>query len=400
MILRIKILFVALLPVLLSFSLSAQSISELQKQKAEAAKKIEFTTRLLNETQKSERASISHLQLINTKIYSRNTLISNINDEISIYEQCVANNELAVQMLKTNLQQLKAEYTEMIKMAYKNLNAYDELLFLLSAENVNQAYRRLLYFKKYTNYRQNQAEMINAVQEVLGGSIQKLEQQKVEKQLLIGQTKKEMAVLNQEKNAQSKALQKLKTQKNDLQKTLQQQRKIEDQLAHEIQAIIYEETRKNREAGGSGFTLTPEQQLIGDKFEENKSRLPWPLERGVIVEHFGIHQHPVLSQVQVQNNGINIACDIGAKVRAVFNGEVSRVFGISGGNTAVIIRHGLYLSVYSNLREVVVKKGDKVATKQVIGTVYTDTNDNNKTILKFQIWKESSKLDPEDWITR
>ena len=139
---------------------------------------------------------------------------------------------------------------------------------------------------------------------------------------------------------------------------------------------------------------------MGDNFEQNKNRLPWPVERGIITEHFGIHKHPVLSNVEIRNNGINIATEIGAKVRTVFNGEVSRVFGISGGNTAVIIRHGNYLTVYSNLREVVVKKGDLVSTKQTIGTVFTDTADGNKSILKFQIWRENTKLDPEQWIVK
>ncbi|QIA06520.1 murein hydrolase activator EnvC family protein [Draconibacterium halophilum] len=400
MILRIKLLFVTLAIGLLSCSVFAQSIDELQKQKAKAEKEIEYTTSLLNETQRYEKSSLSKLRLITSKIKSRNTLISNINHEIGIYEQCIANNDLAIELLKNDVQQLMDEYAEMIRMAYKNLNSYDEVLFLLSAENVNQAYRRMLYFRRYKSYRENQAQMIDAVQEVLDGSVQKLEQQKAEKQTLINQTEKEMLALNQERKTQSGELQKLQDQKNTLQKTLQQQRKVERQLEREIQAIIEEEARKNRAAGGSGFALTPEQQLIGDNFEQNKSRLPWPLERGVIVEHFGVHRHPVLSNVQVQNNGINIASDTGAEVRAVFNGEVSRVFGISGGNTAVIIRHGIYLSVYSNLREVVVKKGDKVSTKQAIGTVYTDTKDGNKSILKFQIWKESTKLDPEDWIGR
>jgi murein DD-endopeptidase MepM/ murein hydrolase activator NlpD len=149
----------------------------------------------------------------------------------------------------------------------------------------------------------------------------------------------------------------------------------------------------------SAFSLTPEQKLIGDNFEQNKTRLPWPVERGVITEHFGIHQHPVLTNIQIRNNGVNINTESGAKVRAIFDVEVSRVFGITGGNTAVIIRHGTYLSVYSNLREVVVKKGDKVVTKQEIGTVYTD-EEEQKSILKFQIWLESQKLDPEDWIMK
>ena len=166
---------------LVSFSVFAQSIEDLQKQKAKAEKEIEYTTRLLNETQKNEKSSLGKLQLITTKINSRNRLISNINHEIEIYEQCIANNNLAVEMLKNDAQQLKGEYAEMIRMAYKNLNSYDEVLFLLSAENVNQAYRRLLYFRRYKSYRENQAQMIDAVQEVLDKSIQKLEHQNVEK---------------------------------------------------------------------------------------------------------------------------------------------------------------------------------------------------------------------------
>ncbi|MDX8337825.1 peptidoglycan DD-metalloendopeptidase family protein [Draconibacterium sp. IB214405] len=398
--LRIKILLPAFALAVLCFSSYAQSIEDLRTKKAEAEKEIEYTTRLLNEAQKNERSSLSKLRLITTKISSRNTLISNINQEIEIYEQCVANNVLAVEMLKNDVQELKDEYAEMIRSAYKNLNGLDETLFLLSAQNFNQAYRRFLYFRRYKNYRENQATTINEVQVVLAESIKKLEQQTLEKQKLIEKTEAETIQLASEQQEQNVELQKLKSQRSNLQKKLQEQRKVEQQLEREITQIIEEEARKNQAAGGSGFALTPEQKLIGDNFEQNRSRLPWPVERGVIVEHFGVHRHPVLTNVQVQNNGINIATDIGAQVRAVFNGEVSRVFGISGGNTAVIIRHGTFLSVYSNLREVVVKKGDKVTTKQTIGTVFTDVKEGNKSILKFQIWKESTKLDPEDWIGR
>jgi len=378
----------------------AQNISDLQKKKQDAAKEIEYTTRLLNQTQQSETSSLSKLRLLNSKISRRNAVLASINNEIEIYEGFAADNVLAVEMLQNDLEALKAEYAELVKLAYKNKDASDQLLFLLSSESFNQAYRRLLYFRRYTSFRQNQAEIIVTVQGVLDENRRKLEQQKLKKQELIGATEKEKQSLAIEKGLQNSELQKLKKKKRTLQQKLNEQRKIERQLEREIQRIIEEEAKKSRAAGGSGFALTPEQQLIGNNFEQNKQRLPWPVERGIIVEHFGVHQHPVLTNVQVQNNGINIATETGAKARAIFNGEVSRVFGISGGNTAVIIRHGTYLSVYSNLREVVVKKGDKVTTKQNIGTVYTDYDDGNKSILKFQIWKESTKLNPELWIGR
>ena len=212
---------------------------------------------------------------------------------------------------------------------------------------------------------------------------------------------------------------------------LKEQQQIEAQLSREIQRIIEEEVRKARErekererreaaaAKASGKTsgkasgktsaktsgtpkieMTPEEKLASDKFEQNRRRLPWPVERGVITDHFGVHEHPVLKNIQVKNNGVDISTVQGMKARAVFTGEVSRVFMVTGGNMAVIIRHGKYLTVYSNLVNVQVKQGDKVATKQTIGTIGTDIDEDSKTVLKFQIWRENEKMDPEDWIAR
>ncbi|WP_167611241.1 murein hydrolase activator EnvC family protein [Maribellus sediminis] len=395
-----RVYFTTIILLILPLLGLTQSISDLQKQKQETQAEIEYTTRLLEETQQSEKTSLNKLRLLNNQINQRTRLISTLSDEIVIYDQCIQNSELSIEMLQNDLQQLREEYAGMIRLAYKNRDVNNELLFLLSAESFNQAYRRLLYFRRYSQYRKDQGEIIGEVSSVLNDNIKKLEERKEDKQTLVDQTRQEYRMLAGEKGQQDTELQKLADQKRNLQQTLRQQRKIELQLEQEIQWIIEEEARKNRANGEPGYALTPEQKLIGDNFEQNKHRLPWPVERGVIVERFGVHQHPVLTNVQVRNNGVNIATEIGSKVRAVFKGEVSRVFGISGGNTAVIIRHGAFLTVYSNLREVVVKKGDLVDTKQDIGTVYTDYDDDGKSILKFQIWQESQKMDPEDWIVK
>ncbi len=395
-----KILLFTILFIILSSISFGQSIFDLQKKKQDAANEIEYTTRLLKEAQKSERSSLSRLRLLNNRINQRNTIIVTTNSEIIIYQQFIDNNSMVIKMLNADIEQIKDEYAELIRSAYRNRNAYDNILFLLSAENANQAHRRFLYLKRYTSYRENQAEVITAIQFVLNEKIVKLEQQKETKQQLIYETQNETKQLSKEKLQQNSEYKKLQNEQRKLRQKLKQQQRVEQQLEREIQQIIEEEARKSRESGGSGFALTPEQKLTGDNFAQNKRRLPWPVERGIVIEHFGIHRHPVLTNIQIKNNGINIATEIGSKVRAVFNGEVSRVFGISGGNTAVIIRHGKYLSVYSNLREVIVKKGDKVSTKQNIGTVYFDKDDGGKSILKFQIWHESQKLNPEDWIGR
>lgn len=395
-----KILLVTGFFVLLYFVGLSQSIDDLQKKKQKAEKEIEYTTKLLNEVQKNQKLSLNRVQLLNKQIEQRNAVISTINDEITVYQQFIDNNNLAIRMMSSDLKAIKKEYAELIRSAYRNRNAYDQVLFLLSADNANQAYRRYLYMKRYTAYRESQAEIINAIQLALDQKSEKLEQQKLIKLQLVTDTKVEARQLSQEKTQKNSEIQRLQKEQQTLRKKLQQQREIEQRLENEIQKIIEEEARKSKATGTTGFSLTPEQKLVGESFVQNKKKLPWPVERGVITEHFGINQHPVLANVQTRNNGISISTEAGAKVRAVFNGEVSRVFGITGGNSAVIIRHGKYLTVYSNLREVTVKKGDKVKTKQNIGTVYTDTDDDNKSILKFQIWLENQKLNPEDWIGR
>jgi septal ring factor EnvC (AmiA/AmiB activator) len=395
-----RILLVTGIFIILCFNGFSQSIDDLQKKKQNAEKEIEYTTKLLNEVQKNQKLSLNRVQLLNKQIEQRNSVISAINGEISVYQEFIDNNNLAIRLMTSDIKAIKKEYAELIRSAYRNRNAYDQILFLLSAENANQAYRRWLYMKRYTAYRESQAEIITAIQQALNQKAEKMEQQKLIKLQLVTDTKKEARQLSQEKTQKNSEIQKLQKEQQTLRRKLQQQREIEQRLENEIQKIIEEEARKSKEAGTTGFSLTPEQKLVGQNFAQNKRKLPWPVERGVITEHFGINQHPVLTNVQTRNNGVSIATEAGSKVRAIFNGEVSRVFGITGGNTAVIIRHGKYLSVYSNLREVTVKKGDKIATKQTIGTVYTDADDDNKSILKFQIWLENQKLNPEEWIVR
>lgn len=383
---------------LLHPSLQAQVLSDLQKKKQSAVKEIELTSRLLNQVQQQEKASLNRLQLINNNISQRNQLITGLNSEIKLYAGFIANNQLVIELLTGDLEKMKTEYAQLIRLTYISNNSSNPLMFLLSAENFNQAYRRLLYMKRYASVRNQQAEAMKQLQLFLNEKTEQLEQQRQTRQQLLAESKEEANKLAQEKNQQSQEVQKLKSQQRDLRQKLEQQRKIEQQLEREIQNIIEAEARKNRAAGEPAYSLTPEQKLVGNNFAQNKLRLPWPVERGIITEKFGIHRHPVLEKVQVRNNGINISTEPGAKVRAVFGGEVTRVFGITGGNSAVIIRHGSYLTVYSNLKEVIVKSGDKVKERQTIGTVYTDPDENNKSTLKFQIWHENQKLNPEEWL--
>ncbi len=386
--------------VILHMLAGAQPLVNLQKEKEKAEREIEITTRLLSQAEQKEKASLSNLQLINNNISQRNKIISGLNSEIRLYDEFIGNNTLADRMLTEDIEKMKAEYAKLLRLTYLSGRKGSNLMFLLSAESFNQAYRRMLYMRRYSAVRNEQAVTIKSLQQLLIQKAETLKKLKETRLGLLNEAKIENQKLDAEKRLQNREIQELKKQQNDLRRKLEQQRKIEQQLEREIQRIVEEEAKKNREAGEPAYALTPEQKLTGESFEQNRQKLPWPVERGVITERFGIQRHPVLQNVQIRNNGINIATEPDSKVRAVFNGEVSRVFAITGGNSAIIIRHGNYLTVYSNLREINVKKGDRVSTYQNIGTVYSDADDAGKSILKFQVWRESEKLNPEEWISR
>jgi murein hydrolase activator len=392
--------FVIFLWMLTGYYSQAQSLDELRKKKQSTSEDIRYTNELLGKVNESQKATLGKLRLLNKQIEHRNQLISAISSEVSMLQMLIDDNTTVVEMMTSDLDKIRQEYTQMVRFAWKNRQAYDKILFFLSADNFNQAFRRYVYFKQYAEYRRKQTEVIAALQFVLARKLNDLEIQRQVQQSVMSEKVAENQKLTIQKRQHNSIANELQKKKSDLQEKLTRQRRIEQQLEQKIQEIIEEEAKKAAKSGKPGLRMTPEQELAGNSFEQNRKRIPWPVEKGVITEKFGIHAHPVLGKVTVNNNGINITTEPGSKARAVFNGEISRVFGITGGNMAVIIRHGQYLTVYSNIINVLVKKGDKVGIRQNLGTIYSDPGDDNKTILKFQIWKENQKLDPEDWLVR
>ncbi|MCL3780176.1 hypothetical protein EMN47_07200 [Prolixibacteraceae bacterium JC049] len=373
-----------------------QSINDLRKQKSSTIKQINYTSKLLKSTARSARQSVSKLSLLKKQIELRNQLINDLNGELSILEQMIANNQFLVDALSDDLIQIRSEYAAMIRQAQRNRNTYNKLLFILSADDFNQAYKRMLYLKQYTGLRKRQIEQIDAVNQVLKGRVQALEKQQAEKETLVGLKQDENNKLSLEKLDQSQLLSKLKKKQRGLKQKLGKQQRAARKLEKEIQRLIAEEIRKSKLKGKR--ELTAEQKALAGDFSGNKGRLPWPVAKGVVIDKFGEHTHPVLKHVKIKNNGIDIATSSNQKARSIFKGTVSRVIAIPGANLAVIIQHGSFLTVYSNLTNVVVKRGDKVDTKQVIGSIYTDQSGTGKTILKFQVWKDNVKLNPEHWI--
>ena len=399
-----RIFLILLAFLMLSSLANGQSLDELRKKKEKTKEEINYTNRLLEEAKKNQKQTLNKYKILNKQIELRSNLITGINSEVGVLGEFIDQNAWLVSSLNSDLDALKKEYANMIVFAQRNQTNYSKVLFLLSSNSFNQAYKRMMYLRQYTEYRKKQAELIIWIHDLIEKKVTDLQHRRTEKETLLESKKKEADQLNKEKKQQGQYLTTLQQKQKDFEKKLREQQKIEAQLSREIQKIIDEEVKKEMEKakkiGKTTYEMTPEQKLASGQFEQNKQRLPWPVERGVITDHFGVHEHPVLKNIQVKNNGIDISTAQGSIARSVFAGEVSRVFMVTGGNWAVIIRHGKYLTVYSNLVNVRVKSGDKVSIKETIGTIGTDNEDGDKTVLKFQIWKENVKLDPEGWIAR
>ncbi len=377
--------------------------AKLQASKQQIEKEIEYNNKLLKETKKTKKITLNQLIILKRQISSREKLIQNINSQIkTVDEQISLNNEI-LKELNSDLKNLKDEYAKMIFYAYKNRNTYDKLMFVFSSKDFNQAYKRIKYFQQYTAYRRNQAELIIKTENEINKTIEKLKGVKAEKVLLVQSLEDEKNNLNLEKKQQNSTFRKLTSKEKELKAAIRKKEKAARKLEKEIEKIIAEEIRLASKKSGttetSGFALTPSELKLSKDFASNKGRLPWPVNRGIISSTFGTHAHPVLKNIKTKNNGIDILTDKDEEARAVFGGTVTRVISIPNYYYVVMVRHGEYLSVYSNLMEVNVKKGDVVAAKQKLGVIHTDTK-NAKTELHFELWKGKSLLNPENWLAK
>jgi len=391
------ILITLILVTSLSFS---QSRKELERRKKKKQQEIAYTNKLLNQTRKNKKKSLNELILLNNQIQNRQQLILAITEQINEIEGRIESNTSIIESMEEDLEKLKKEYAKLIYYSWKHKNSYDKIMFIFSADDFNQAYKRMLYFQQYAEYREKQVEAIKETEEILKGIIAELEKEKLKKAELIELQYEETKSLSSEKQEKSKIISHLKQEETELQKKLRKQRLESKKLQNAIANIIAEEAKKAAKKTKSGsYALTPEEKLISDKFGANKGRLPWPTERGVITGTFGKHNHPVFKEVITINNGIEISTSAGSYARSIFAGTVIQVIHLSNTNIAVMIKHGEYITVYSHLKEAIVAKGDVVKAKQKIGVIYTDTDDN-KTEMELQIWKGSTKLNPAYWITK
>ena len=380
--------------ILLSIKTHAQTKEELQKRKEETEKNIKLTNKLLEKTEKSKSASLNKLLILNKRISLREQLIQEISIEINLLNKDIEEKNIKIVKLENEIKQLKDEYAKMIYYAYKNRNSYDKLMFILAAEDFNQAYRRMKYFQQYSEYRKKQAKQIVISQKNLEYEIEQLKEGRAEKIALLSKKERENSQLTNEKEKKNNEISRLKRKEKDLRKKIRDGERLNKKINKAIAELIAKEAKANKTK-----TLSANEEIISQGFKGSKGKLKWPIGSGVIIGEFGEHPHAVIKGIKVKNDGIDIATTSDTKVKSIYQGEVKEVFAALGANMAVIVRHGHYLSLYSNIVNVRVKPGDIIKEGHYIGDLYINKN-NDGSLLHLRIYEEKKVMNPQNWLIK
>ena len=378
----------------------SQSRADLEKQRSKALKEIEETQTILDGVKKKKSESLDALTLLDNKILLRNNVINNLTKDINNVSDNIKDIEGQIDLLSGDINKLKSDYAQMIYQAY--INHYDNnyLMYVLASKDFNQAYQRIKYVQQFSEYRKRQVEAISSTQSNLNKELFELEKQKKDKLALLSNQQQENKALKNELNEKSTLVNSLKSRESELIRNLKEKNRAMEKLRLEIEKLIKAEmAAKSNTNANSKSRLTPEDLIVSTNFKDNKGKLPWPTERGIVTGFYGERQHSVYKGVKIINNGIDISTVEGSMARAIFDGEVRYVLPILGANYTVIVRHGNYFTLYKNLINVRVKVGEKIKAKQVIGQVFTDSETNN-TLLHIEIWDEQQTVNPEQWLTK
>ena len=393
-----------LLLIFSTIPLNAQNYEARQKtleaQKISLTKEINQINSLISDSRKKSKNLANELEDIQLKISVRDKLININNSQLNNLTNIIYNQSEKLSDLEKDLIRLKDEYEKIIYSSYKKKSTQMKLMFLFSSENINQAFKRFQYFKQYSKYRKKQADKIVLIQTQISQTIDSLQIRKNNKQNIIDENREVKETLTKEKQLQNTLFKNLlKNQKNyalEINEKEKQTRLIDNEIQKLIRLAI---TESNKNNNSTNFALTPEGRLISTNFQANKGRLPWPLKEGVVVRRFGTQPHPVVRTTTINSNGISLATSPNSVAYSVFDGEVLSVYGFSGGNPGVLIRHGKYISNYQNLSSIFVKKGDKIKASDEIGIVFTNES-TGKTVLKFNIFNELKPENPTIWLDK
>ena len=380
---------------------SSKQQKQLEAQRLQLKNEIKQINSLLFSNTKTRKNALSEVEDLQVKLNVRSKLIKVTNQQANLLTWRIGLNERTIADQRKELESLKAEYAKMIQKSYASKSLQNRLMFLFSSENFLQAYKRIQYLKQYARYRRKQGIAIAEKTTLLQELNKTLTQEKATKQALVEENRAVQEELEKERKQQQNLIKTLKRKERSLAAQIAKKQKQRKAIDREINRLIREAiAASNKAAGKKGnktFQLTPEAKLIAANFQANKGRLPWPLEKGVVIQGFGRQQHPVVKTTTIQSNGVVLATEASAQVRAVFEGEVMSVIIIKGSNPSVLIRHGNFITLYTNLAKLYVKKGEKVAAKQPIGEVFTNQQ-TGKTQLQFGIFNNVKALNPKDWV--
>ncbi|MCE2685484.1 MAG: peptidoglycan DD-metalloendopeptidase family protein [Cryomorphaceae bacterium] len=415
-------------------SFAQQDQKQLKREQQKLEKRISNTKKLLSKVKNNSQASLNEIRLIENQIKSREALVNLFDNQVRTAEMKIVQKKIEIKRLRAKLSSLKDQYRKMFLYAYKHRGNYNKVMYLLASSDYNEALRRNRYLKKVAKVQRKQAALIKQHQQLIYKEINQIDKEKQIKQQALLEKQNERQLIEKDKVKKEKSYQKFKKEEQALVSQLKEDERKKIQLKKQIDAAIRADIAKEqaREAArkaeqvkkqektptttaptnspATAATPAPkrvatpvstEGAAIGKSFETNRGRLPWPVDNGSVTEKFGRNYHPTLSGIEWNNNGIDITCNKGSRVRAVFEGEVTTVFSVPGAGKVVIVKHGAYRTVYGNLAETFVGVGSKVSTKQAIGTLL---NDDGVSVCHFEVHQvvgvNPITLNPSLWIGR
>lgn len=376
---------------------AAQTKAQLEKDKARVEQELKKLSGDLSKAKKNSKANQKQIQLLDKKIGERTKLINNISGQLNLLGMQMEQTQDSMRLMQNQVDSMKREYAAVVRTLYGERGNIDKTVLVLDTKSYNTAYLRMKYFRDYSRYRKRQAAHIRQKEAELHDAGVDLARQQRETTTLLAQEKKQKDQLAREQKERQQSLKKSKQQEKDLQAQINRKEQQKRQLQQQIQKIINEEVAKSRKAattGGGTTNRTTVDVALSNDFAGNKGKLPWPVYYTKVVREYGRYTHS--SGGQNMNNGIDLQCKSGTSVQCVFDGTVSRVFTCPNGTKGIIVRHGEYMSVYTNMGTVTVNEGAKVSTKQNLGTVYT--NSDGSADFSFQLWKGTSSQNPRTWL--
>ena len=377
------------------FAQSGKSSTQLQKDKQKIENEIANTQKLLKKTESNQKAAVQQAALLRQQIQNREKIITNLNSQIIQMEDEQEQNQQEISQLEKKLSYMKADYAQVVYNAYRNRRLMDKVTFILASDDFSQMFRRLRYYTIFSRNVREQSERIVKTTEELTKKNEEIVVLKNDKLNTLSSKEQEIKNLEVDRRKKTQNAEKLRKESKKLNEELKKQQ----QQRKNIEAASASTTKPATSSKSSAtISLTPEEQTLNASFINNKGRLPWPVAKGAKVSDFGSYPHPDVPSVQVDNHGIDIMVEAGTPARAVFEGVVTGVMSIMG-TTVVMVRHGEYLTVYQNLSSASVKKGDKVSTKQTIGTVAKSASSNTYE-LHFEIWRNDRYVNPNEWLAR